>query len=162
MKVKINQYAIAIGHVAADTDLAAAGFERRSLLQRLLRKEPQGGMVFEAKNCVVTCFDDGFEMYPCTHSYLTPDRRWNTAASVLVVDGRIRSAVLRVLDAKYAASEFVSRFHEVCTGVLGQPRTSDRYTTRWQNGSTSVTSLIQPDAKNACFLFEADPVAVTT
>lgn len=161
MRLKINELSIAIGEGAPRTDLAAAGFKRRGLLSRLLNKEPRGGMVFETDDCTVTCFDDGFELYPCNHSYLTRDRRWRTAASILVVDDRVASAVLRIIDAKYAASEFVSRFRDVCTGTLGEPHTSDRYTIHWKNGNTTVTSLLRPDAKNACFLFECAPAIVS-
>ena len=112
-------------------------------------------MVFETDDCTVSCFDQGFEIYPCNHSYLTPDRRWRTAASLVMVGDRVASAMLHIVDAKYAASEFVSRFHEVCSGCLGEPLQTDRYTVRWRNGSTEVTSLLRPDAKNASFLFEA-------
>jgi hypothetical protein len=162
MQVTINDFTIAIGQDADRERLTAAGFSRRGLLQRLLRKEPRGGMVYETTDCTVTCFDDGFELYPCTHSYLTPDRRWNTAASLLLVDGRVQSALLRILDAKYAAAGFVSRFQEVCQDVLGTPHAADRWTTRWENGGTAVTILLEPDAKNACFLFEAAAPTATS
>ena len=163
MRLTINELPISIGEsaIGADigTDLAAAGFQRRGLMSRLLHREPRGGMVFETEDCTATCFDSGFEIYPCTHSYLTADRRWRTAANILVVNDRVVSAELHIIDARYAASEFVSRFREACNGNLGEPHAADRYTARWQNSGTAVTSLLRPDAKNACFIFEAEPTA---
>jgi len=166
MRLTINELPISIGEgvLGADigADLAAAGFQRRGLLSRLLRKKPRGGTVFEAEDCTATCFDSGFELYPCTDSYLTPDRRWRTAANVLVVDELVVSAELLIIDARYAASEFVSRFREACNGSMGEPHAADRYIARWQNSGTAVTSLLRPDAKNACFVFEAEPTAART
>ncbi|MCP4570837.1 MAG: hypothetical protein GY838_00650 [bacterium] len=160
MQLTINELAISIGEGAPPADLAGAGFKRCSLIKRLLKKEPRGGRVFETDNCIVTCFDDSFELYPCTHSYLTPDRRWRTAASILLVNDQIASAVLHIIDAKYAATEFVSQFQEACLAELGEPEKTDRYTARWQNGTTEVTSLLRPDTKNASFLFQAKPAVV--
>lgn len=154
MLIRINDQPIALGQPLTAADLEGAALSRPGFWQRLLNRTNDGLTRYEVSNCKATCFDDAFDLYPCTHGYLTPDRQWRTDCHVLLTGGKVASAVLRIIEGRYAAMEFVERFRESGTAVLGAPLAVDRWTTRWTNGSAVVTSVLRPDAKNACFLFE--------
>jgi hypothetical protein len=154
MMIRINEQPITLGEPLPTATRRRAALRRPGFWRRLLRRGDEAGILYEALNCRAHCFDDAFDLYPCTHGYLTADRQWSTDAHVVVRNGRVVSAVLRVIDGHYAATGFVDRFRESGTAVLGPPGDADRWTTRWTNGAAVVTSILQPDAKNACFLFE--------
>lgn len=154
MLITINDQPIALGEALPDAVRGRAGLVRPGLLRRLLSRNAPGCTRYETSNCLAACFTGTFDLYPCLHGYLTPDRKWRTDAHILVQNNRVTSAVLRVIEGRYAATEFVDRFRESCSSALGEPHTTDRYTMLWRNASATVTSILQPDTKNACFLFE--------
>jgi len=154
MLITINDQPIALGEALDAKVRDTAGLRRPGLWQRLRHGHGPGVVGYEVRNCLAVCFGGAFDLYPCTHGYLTPDRQWRTDAQVLVRNDLVTNAELRVIDGRYAASEFVHRFHESCNALLGEALAVDRYTARWRNGSAAVTSILRPDTKNASFLFE--------
>ena len=154
MRIVINDTPLALGAVLAEDERTRAGLRQAPLWQRLLRHPRRGGRHLEAFNCTLEAFDGAFQLYPCTDGYLNSDRQWRTAASLVVDQGRLRSVLVRVIEGRYAAAEFLDRFAEVCTGQLGEAQVVDRYTRRWKNGRTSCVSTLQRDGRNASIVIE--------
>ncbi len=154
MRIVINDTPLALGAVLADDERTRAGLRRPPLWQRLLRHPHRVGPHLEAVNCTLEAFDGAFLLYPCTDGYLNSDRQWQTSASLVVDQGRLRSVQVRVIDGRYAAAEFVARFGEVCTEQLGEAQHLDRYTLRWKNGRVACLSTLQRDGRNASLVIE--------
>ena len=150
----INSLPLKLGETVDTGSLEDADFHKAGPLRRLLTNLPLGQTVFQSDNCKLECFDNEFSIYPCTHGYLTRDRQWKTKATMYLENGRLSKFEFRVVDGHYAASNFLDRFQEACTPVLGEPVESSRFRTRWQNGSASVTSILHSDMVNVDFLME--------
>lgn len=154
MRIVINDIPLELGEALPEAARAEAGLRRAGLWRRLRVRAEGPGTRLDAENCVIDAFDGRFHLYPCTHGYLNADRQWRTAASVFVEGGRVRSVLLRVIEGRYAAGEFVDRFGAVCTEQLGEGHAIDRFTRRWRNGRAACRSCLQPDGRNACFVIE--------
>lgn len=154
MRIVINDTPLALGAVLAEDARTQAGLRQSPLWQRLLRHPHKWGRHLEASNCTLEAFDGAFLLYPCTDGYLNSDRQWRTAASLVLDQGRLRRVLVRVIDGRYAAAEFVARFGEVCTGQLGDGQVVDRYTRRWKNGRMVCLSTLQRDGRNASIVIE--------
>ena len=153
MLIRINEQPITIGEPVETEILERADLRRSGLLKRLLPVGKGESGRREAENCSVDCFEGAFNLYPCTHGYLTPDRQWQTMAEIELRDGRVVSVLFKVVKGRYAATEFADRFRASCQKTLGDPYHADRYTARWRNGAAEITSVLQFDAMNASFLF---------
>ena len=154
LEIKINSVPIELGGIIDVKTMDEADFQKAGPLRRLFKQLPLGQTLYRADNCKLECFDDDFCIYPCTHGYLTHDRRWETKAAVYLEDGRVRKLEFQVVDGHYAASNFLERFQEACTAALGKPVESSRFLTRWCNGAAVVTSILHPDMVNVDFLME--------
>ncbi|MFO7608384.1 MAG: hypothetical protein R6X35_04195 [Candidatus Krumholzibacteriia bacterium] len=154
MRIVINDIPLELGEALPEDARTGAGLRRPGLWRRLRDRTAGAGTRLDADNCVIDAFDGRFHLYPCTHEYLNADRQWRTAVSVFVERGRVRSVLLRVIEGRYAAGEFVDRFCTVCTEQLGEGLAVDSFTRRWRNGAAACRSCLQPDGRNACFIIE--------
>ncbi|MEN8007646.1 MAG: hypothetical protein ABFS42_11565 [Candidatus Krumholzibacteriota bacterium] len=154
LEVKINSVPMELGGTMDDEALYQADFQKAGPLRKLFNHQPLGQTLYRADNCKLECFDEDFCIYPCTHGYLNRDRQWETRATVYLDDGKVWKLEFQVVDGKYAASNFVDRFQEACSAVLGNPVESSRYMSRWTNGAATVTSILHRDKVNAEFLME--------
>ncbi len=154
LELKINSVPMALGQMVDPKALERADFHKSGPLRRLFKRLPSGQTLFLADNCKLECFEEDFSIYPCTHGYLNRDRQWQTKASVYLENGRVCKLEFQVVDGKYAASNFLERFQEACSAVLGEPVESTRFRTRWKNDVAAVTSILHPDKFNADFLME--------
>ncbi len=152
MLIRINKQSFAIGENVDPETLDRADLRHSGMLQRLLRSDLGGLVRLQVENCSVDCFEGAFNLYPCTDSYLTPDRQWCTAAEIEIRNGRLISVLLKVIQGRYAAAEFVDRFRTSCMEILGAPDHEDRWVAHWRNGAPEVTCVLQNDAMNASFL----------
>lgn len=157
INVKINSVPLVLGEQVDVQVLDDADFHKAGPLRRLIKHLPAGQTVFSAENCQVYCFDDDFSIYPCTHGYLNRDRQWETSATLFLADDRLQKIEFHVIDGQYAASNFLDRFREACSSVLGDPVEISRFQTKWQNGTAAVTSILHRDKTNADFLLELNP-----
>jgi len=156
LELKINAIPLELGGIVDIRTLEEAALQKAGPLRRLFKRLPPGQMLFRADNCKLECFHEDFCIYPCTHGYLNQDRQWKTRVSVYVADGRVQKLEFRVVDGRYAATNFLERFHEACCGVLGAPVESSRFLTRWRNGAAAVTSTLHPNMVNVDFLMELE------
>ena len=154
LELKVNSVPIELGGIADTDALGRADFQKAGPLRKLFNNQPLGQTLYRADNCKLECFDEDFCIYPCTHGYLNRDRQWETRAALFLEDGKVQKLEFQVIDGKYAASNFLDRFMEACSAVLGNPVESSRLITRWTNGATVVTSILHPDKVNAEFLME--------
>jgi len=154
LELKINSVPMELGGMMDEQALDEADLHKAGPLRRLIKQLPSGQTLYLADNCKLECFDDDFCIYPCTHDYLNLDRQWETKATVYLEEGRVCKLEFRVVDGRYAASNFLERFHEACSAALGEPVESSRYRTRWHNGTARVTSILHPNKVNADFLME--------
>jgi hypothetical protein len=154
LDLKINSVHMELGGTMDDRALDEAALHKPNPLRRLFKNPPNGQILYEADNCKLECFDEEFTIYPCTHGYLTPDRQWETKATVFLDEGRVCKLEFQVLEGRYAASNFIERFHEVCSVVLGKPVESSPHRSRWHNGKALVACILHPDKVNADFLME--------
>jgi len=152
MLIRINEQPIVVGERVEPAVLDRADLHRAGLLHRLLHADLGGQVRLEAENCAVECFEETFSLYPCVHGYLTPDRQWRTGAEIGLSDGRVVSALFKVIQGRYAATEFVDRFRTSCCAVLGDPDREDRYSAHWSDSMVEITSALEPGAMNASFL----------
>jgi hypothetical protein len=154
LELKINSVPLELGECVADEELDRADLRKAGPLRRLINHQTNGHTLYLADNCKLECFDEDFCIYPCTHGYLDRDRQWETKATVYIEEGRVRKLEFHVVEGKYAASNFLDRFGEACSAVLGEPVESTGYVTRWRNGRATVTSILHEDRFNADFLIE--------
>ncbi len=154
LELKINSVPIELGGIADIDALGQADFQKSGPLRKLFNNQPLGQTLYWADNCKLECFDEEFCIYPCTHGYLNRDRQWKTRGALYLDEGKVQKLEFQVVDGKYAASSFLDRFVEACSGVLGNPVENSRLLTRWANGATVVTSILHPDKVNADFLLE--------
>lgn len=154
LELKLNSVPMALGQPVDPKALEQADFHKSGPLGRLFRRFPSNQNLYLADNCKLECFEEDFCIYPCTHGYLNRDRQWKTKASIYLEEGRVCKLEFQVLDGKYAASNFLERFQEACSTVLGEPVESTRFITRWKNGTATVTSVLHRDKVNADFLME--------
>lgn len=152
--IKVNSVPLELGKPADIKALKEAHFQKPGPLRRLFTKLPSGQALFQAHNCQVDCFNDGFTLYPCTHRYLNDDRQWETHARVFLVDGWVQKLEFQVIEGHYAAANFLERFQNACNEILGEPLDQSRYRTVWRNGPTAVTSILYKDMINVDFLVE--------
>lgn len=157
LELKINSVPIQLGGIVAAKALDEADFRKAGPLRRLFQHLSSGQTLYLAENCKLECFDEDFCIYPCTHGYLDRDRRWETKAAVYLESGRVWKLEFQVVDGHYAASNFLERFQEACSAVLGEPVESSRLLTHWRNGAAAVTSILHPDLVNVDFLMELNP-----
>ena len=154
LELKINSVPIKLGGILDTEALDRANFKKAGPLRKLFNRQPLGQTLYRAENCKLECFDEEFCIYPCTHGYLNRDRQWETRAAVYLEEGKVLKLEYQVVDGKYAASNFLARFQEACSAVLGNPVESSRFVTRWTNDIAMVTSILHPDKVNAQFLME--------
>jgi hypothetical protein len=154
LELKINSVPMVLGQTIEPKALERADFHKTGPLRRLFKRFPVSQTLYLADNCKLECFEEGFCIYPCTHGYLNRDRQWKTKASVFLQNGMVCKLEFQVVDGKYAASNFLERFQEACSAVLGDPVESTRFLTRWKNDAAAVTSILHPDKVNADFLME--------
>lgn len=155
MIIRINDTPLEVGAPLPANAHARAGLRHPPLWRRLGRRGPLRGGRLDADNCTLDAFDGGFRLYPCVDSYLDEDRRWRTGVSVFVENGVVRTVMVRVVEARYAAVEFAVRFQEACTALWGEGHAVDRYTRRWRNGRTTCLSCVEPDRRHATFVIES-------
>jgi hypothetical protein len=154
LEVKINSIPLELGEIVDMAALDGAELHKAGPLARLLKHIPSDQTIYLADNCKLECFDEEFCIYPCTHDYLNRDRQWETKATIFLEGGRVWKLEFQVVDGRYAATNFLDRFYEACSAVLGEPVESSRYRTEWRNGKAKVTSILHRDKVNADFLIE--------
>ncbi len=152
LELKINSVALELGGTIDPHLLDEADFQKVGALRRLIKPLPSGQTLFRAHNCKLECFDE--EFYPCTHGYLNKDRQWETEAALYLADDKVVKVEFKVIDGQYSAANFLERFQEGCSGVLGEPEENSRYLARWRNGTAVVTSTLHRDMINVDFLME--------
>jgi hypothetical protein len=154
MRIKINDIPLELGRELPEADRAEAGLRRPPVWDRLPWRTGGGGRRLDVANCTVDAFDGTFRLYPCMAGYLDRDRQWRTAVSVFVDEGKVRSVLVRVIEGRYAATEFADRFRDAAAALLGEGHAVDGFTRRWKNGRTACVAALQPDGRNACFIIE--------
>ena len=154
LDLRINSVPIELGGSVDVEALGQADFKKAGPLRKLISHQPLGQTLYRADNCKLECFDEEFCIYPCTHGYLNQDRQWETRGAVYLDDGMVQKLEFLVVDGMYAASNFLARFQEACSAVLGNPVESSATMTRWVNGAAIVTSILHADKVNADFLME--------
>ena len=154
MEILINDTTIKVGDILPVDAVSAAGLRPVNILNKLLKNRNGRRARFAAECCTVDLFAGGLRVYPCTHGYLDRDRQWRTAAEIHVERGRVRRVLIRVLEGRYAAPEFVDRFNQLCTRQLGEAKAVEGRLRRWRNGVVRCSSCLQPDGKNADFVIE--------
>ncbi|HPF70016.1 MAG TPA: hypothetical protein PLQ13_05020 [Candidatus Krumholzibacteria bacterium] len=152
--IRINDTPLAVGAPLPAEAHTRAGLRRPPLWRRFGRRGPLRGRRLDVDNCTLEVFDGSFRVYPCLDKYLDEDRQWRTAVSVFVEKGIVRTVMVRVMEAKYAAVEFAGRFQDACTARWGEGHSVDRYTRSWRNGRTTCLSCVEPDRRHATFVIE--------
>lgn len=152
LELKINSVAMELGGIIDTSALDEADFNKVGALRRLMKPLPSGQTLFRAHNSKLECFDE--EFYPCTHGYLNKDRQWETDAALYVANGKVIKIEFKVIEGQYSAANFLERFQEGCSKVLGEPEENSRLVTRWTNGAATVTSTLHRDMINVDFLME--------
>lgn len=152
--LKINSIPLELGEIVDVAALDEADLHKAGPLRRLLKHLHSDQTLYLADNCKLEIFDDECCIYPCTHGYLNRDRQWETKATIFLEGGRVWKLEFQVIDGRYAATNFLDRFHEACSAVLGEPLENSRYRTEWRNGTAKVTSILHRDKVNADFLIE--------
>lgn len=142
------------GEEASHERLREAGFTGQSLLTRLFQRRSEPGRLWRARNPRVTVVDEAIEIYPCLDGYLDPDRRWQTACSVVEVEHRIARVTVEVLDGVYAAGNFFERFVEMATVQLGEPEKPARRQALWHLSDGVVRASYDRHGYNAVFSLE--------
>jgi 1-aminocyclopropane-1-carboxylate deaminase/D-cysteine desulfhydrase-like pyridoxal-dependent ACC family enzyme len=153
MEILINDTVVTLGDVLADHVMAAAGLHPASVLKKLLRGRGGRRLRLAAESCTAELFAGELKVYPCTHRYLNRDRQWQTAAEVVLDQGRVHKVLIRILEGRYAAPGFVDRFNELCNARLGAAKKSGGRQ-RWRNGKLRFTSFLEPDGMNADLVIE--------
>ena len=153
MELKIDDVPLVMGATIDPDRLSDPPFHKVGLIRRFLTGRSIHRVLFTADDARLGCLADDFSIYPCTDSYLDEDRRWNTQASLFLVQDRLEEVVFRVLDARYAAGNFTDRFTELCTAILGDPRPGPNTGTIWHNGNTVVSGTLHPNGHEAEFRF---------
>ncbi len=156
LKLQINNLDLQPGAPIDSGALEASDFQKQGLVYRLMKRLPPGHKVFGTKNCKVECFDQGFSLFPCTHSYLNRDRQWQTNATLLYVDGFLKEVVFCVLDGVYAAPNFMDKFKSICTEKLGSPQKLSNHHYSWTANQMRFSGLLSSDFIKAEFLIEFD------
>jgi hypothetical protein len=157
LEIKVNSVPLVLGETVDMVILEGADFQKIGRLRRFIKNLPAGQTVYSADNCQVECFNNDFSIYPCTHGYLNRDRQWETSATLFLSDNRLIKVEFQVIDGQYAATNFMDRFQETCSSVLGDPVENSQFLTKWHNGAAAVTSILHSDRTNADFLLELIP-----
>jgi hypothetical protein len=154
MEVIIDNLPLTLGDSIDSDILDDHQFRKVGLVRRLLTGNSVGRVLYTSDNRQMTCLAEDFSIFACTHSYLDEDRRWETRTSLFLEDGILQEVLFQVIAGRYAASNFIERFAEVCTEVLGEPEAPEPSTTRWMNGTAVVTTFLHRDGVHADFRFE--------
>lgn len=154
LALKINDQQIRLGTAVGPDFLKEAGAHKADVFSRLLAKINIRETRYDLDNCTVDCFDDAFSCYPCTDGYLTPDRKWQTKASLYARNDKLVRVVFQVIQGHYAASNFVERFNTACAATLGDPTDQTRWQTQWLKDTAQVKALLHRDRINAEFCLE--------
>ncbi len=154
IQLKINELALQPGAKVDPDELESRKFQRQGLLKRLVNRLPRDQQIFVADNCTVDCFGEKLSLFPCTHGYLNRDRKWETRASILLVNGKLQRVQFQVLDGVYAAPNIMETFKTICDENFGEgSRTNDNLFT-WRNNRLGFTGILQPDNVTADFTIE--------
>ena len=154
IKLRINELNLQPGAEVNPKDLKKYEFQSLGLVDRIVKRLPPGQAVFKTKNCTVDCFDNQLSLFPCTHEYLTHDRRWKTQASVLLVNGRVQKVEFHVVDGVYAAHNFLEKFKTICSEYFGDPKQKQKNLFQWTNDSLSFSGFLHADNVTADFSIE--------
>lgn len=154
MLLNIEEIPLTLGEKVDSHVLESSPFQKAGLVKRLIVRASDGRELYELEDARLTCLAEDFTIFPCTHDYLDQDRRWSTRASIFLQDGRLEEVVFQVIDGRYAAGNFLERFGELCTKVLGAPESRDERGTIWHNGTTILTGYLHDNKVDADFRFE--------
>jgi hypothetical protein len=148
LQLIINGIVFRLGDSENSEALTEAGFRRPNLIARLLRR-----VRYRAPNCSLSCFDEAFDLYPCTDGYLDLDRQWRTEAELTYAEGRLVGIRFRVIEGRYAAPNYFDRFCELCVERFGDPDpASDAHgALRWQENGKRLICSLDENAINAAF-----------
>jgi hypothetical protein len=135
-----------------DADLLAEiGFRRLNPLQRLIQREGWHQRRYHTIGCTVSCFGESFDLYPCTDGYLNRDRQWRTAAMLIYDRERLVGVSFRVIEGRYAASNYYDRFLELGEKHIGEPARRARGTRVWSRDGQHIVCMLDETALNADF-----------
>ena len=154
MELIIDELPLRLGGSVDPQALEAGRFRKVGVFRLLVTGQSAGRELFTLANCQMTCLRDDFSIFPCTHGYLDKDRQWETRASLIFKNGTLSEVLFQVIDGRYAASNFIERFADICSGVLGQPEEIEPDTARWVNGTAMVTTHLHRNRVHADFRFE--------
>jgi len=154
MELIIDDIPLTLGDKIDPEVLDGHSFRKVGLVRRILTGKSVGRELYIADNSQMTCLIEDFSIFPCTHSYLNQDRRWETRASLFMKDGVLQEVLFQVIEGRYAAGNFIERFVDICTDVLGPPEEPEPRTSRWVNGEAKVTTFLHRDRVHADFRFE--------
>lgn len=155
LDLKINGVPLEPGSRVNSAKLLENGFHKQSLLRRIVKRQQAEGEILQAENCETDCFGEAFSLFPCTHGYLNRDRQWQTRATVHLVDGRVRRVTFHVLNGIYAAPNYMDKFQDLCTRLLGEPgEKGAEGALLWKNDKLKLVGRLQPDRICADFEIE--------
>ncbi len=154
LQLKINELVLNPGAKLDPGELESRSFQRQGFIKRLVKRLPRGQQLFVADNCTIDCFDEKLSLYPCTHSYLNRDRQWETRASVLLEDGKLKRVSFHILDGVYAAPNFVNLFRTICDENFGEGKNTGNKHFTWRNDRLGFTGTLQTDKVTADFIIE--------
>jgi len=149
--IRINRIPLELGAPVPREMLAAAAFRPNGLLHRLLRRQSFGQTTYDIADCDFEGLADSVHIYPCNHSYLDRDRRWDTRATLFLRHGRLERILFQVIDGQTAALNFLERFTSGVTALVGQPDEENLYSTCWQTRNTRIEARLHPDQLNVDF-----------
>jgi hypothetical protein len=131
--------------------LRSAAFRAHSLWDQLTGGRLGPRKRYRAANCTVACFGGAFDLYPRLESYLSHDRRWQTAAGLIYLRDRLVEVRFEVIDGRYAAPTFWERFHEAATRPYGEPHSTADDVYFWNGAAMRLEATLSKDRINCLF-----------
>ena len=98
MEVIIDNLPLALGDFIDPGILDDHQFHKIGLVRRLLTGKSVGRVLYTSDNSQMTCLAEDFSIFPCTHSYLNEDRRWETRTSLFFEDGNLQEVLFQVIE----------------------------------------------------------------
>jgi len=165
--VMVGTYRISLGMPLDETAFAYGGTTRLGLFYKAMMPGKQrGDIIYLDKNCPITCFSGAAFATASIDPSLRTDEMNGTSAFLYYNNGRLRYAVLQVVDNAAAAIAFTERFRVAAVSELGNPERldvttikykflgmkTDHHTHRkfvWRDGTELLISELSQSGKNA-------------
>lgn len=151
LALKINEVAFDLGDPEDDGALTHAAARRLGLWHRIVRRAPRGRTIYRAANCALDYFGAAFQLRPCTDSYLDRDRQWRTEAELTYARAELVAVRFRVIEGRYAAPNYLSRFDDLCREKFGDSVQNGAEWQEWRDAEHYLACRLEPAGPHAEF-----------